>query len=212
MKIKIAKYPTEEDWMLCKTAALNTIRLKPKNPPDFNWKVKMLKANHSPIRELKFVFYFEDIPSWISVHLVRHGHATPYVSSQRNDRQNNYDRRKAPQDSPVNMMWSMNAEELVTISHKRLCYKASKETREIIETLCNEVIKVCPEFAEVLVPNCIYRGGCTEFEPCGFWNKFINECNPCFREHLLNPNVRTEFYHKSFRRNTNLNTKDDNNE
>lgn len=203
MNIKLVKYPTDEDWMLCKQAALTTMRKKAVNPPDFEWKEAILKANHSPIRELKFVFYLEDIPSYVSVHLVRHVHATPYVSSQRNDRQFNYDRRKAPQDTPVNMMWSMTAEELITISHKRLCYKASKETREVIEQLCNLVISKLPEFSELLIPNCIYRGGCTEYkEPCGFWDKFIEYEveNNCDYKDLLNPNIRTYLYHADFRK------------
>lgn len=66
------------------------------------------------------------------------------------------------------MCWFMNAEELITIAHKRLCSQASKETRELVEMICKEVIKVNPEFKELLVPLCVYRGGiCEEFHPCG---------------------------------------------
>lgn len=170
MQIELLKHPTDEDWLMCKKAALITVSKNTEKPPSFEWKVKMLKAMHSPIRVLPFFIVLRDIPYYVSVHLVRHVHATPFVSTQRNDRQTDYDRTKAPQDAPVTMGWYMNAEELINIAHKRLCRKASKETREVVEKICNAVIDVNPEFKEVLVPNCIYRGGyCSEFEPCGYW-------------------------------------------
>ena len=89
------------------------------------------------------------------------------MKTQRNDRQNEYDRGKAPQDAPVTMMWSMNAEALITIANKRLCNLASKETREIIRKICEEVVKVCPEFKDELVPMCVRNGGvCYEMFSC----------------------------------------------
>jgi thymidylate synthase ThyX len=110
----------------------------------------------------------ENIPSWVSVHLVRHVHAQPYVKSQRNDRQSEYDRTKAPQDAPVNMIWDMNAEELMVIANKRLCRLASKETREVVTQMCKLVVEECPEFDEFLVPMCFYHGGvCHEMKGCG---------------------------------------------
>ena len=168
MQIEILKHPTEEDWQLCKDCTLVTVSKHSITPPSDEWKVKLLKSMHSPIRTLQFCFRLTDIPSWVSVHLVRHVHATPFVSTQRNDRQSAYDRRKAPQDAPVTMCWYMNAEELINIAHKRLCSQASDETREVVRQICDEVIKVNPEFRELLVPNCAYRGGrCDEFNCCG---------------------------------------------
>lgn len=169
MKIEILKYPTADDWMLCKRCTLVTVSKDSDKPVTDEWKVKILKANHSPIRTLQFCFRLTDIPYWVVGHLVRHVHAIPFVSTQRNDRQGNYDRNSARQDAPVSMCWYMNAEELITIAHKRLCRQASKETREVVEQICDEVKKVCPEFAELLVPNCVYRGGrCEEFNCCGY--------------------------------------------
>ena len=69
------------------------------------------KAWHSPIRRLIYSFYME-IPYWVSVHLCRHVHAQPYVKSQRNGRQSEYDRNGARQDETVCMIWDVNAEEL----------------------------------------------------------------------------------------------------
>lgn len=176
MDIEILKHPTEEDWMLCKKCTLVTVSKESNLPPTDEWKVKLLKANHSPIRTLQFCFRLTDIPYWVSVHLCRHVHATPFVSTQRNDRQVKYDRGKAPQDSPVNMCWYMNAEELITIAHKRLCAQASKETRDIIRMICNKVVEVNPEFKDLLVPLCAYRGGlCEEFNCCGLNQKYIKK-------------------------------------
>lgn len=169
MQVELLKHPEDEDWMLCKECTLVTISKRAITPPSDEWKRAILKADHSPIRTLQFCFKLIDIPYWVSVHLVRHVHATPFVSTQRNDRQDKYDRGKAPQDAPVTMCWYMNAEELITIAHKRLCNQASKETRDLVKMICDEVIKVNPEFEEVLVPNCYYRGGlCDEFNCCGF--------------------------------------------
>lgn len=168
MEIKLIEYPTEIDWMAAKQRALVTVGLTAKNAPSLEWKRKILAARHSPIRRLRFSFLLEGIPSWVSVHLVRHIHAQPYVRSQRNDRQDAYDRTKAPQDAPVSMIWDMNAEELMVIANKRLCRQASQETQEVVAGMCRAVLEKCPEFEGFLVPMCQYHGGvCHEMHPCG---------------------------------------------
>ena len=168
MNVTLIKYPTADDWALCKQCALVTAGLSPKNAPDEQWKKAILQAKHSPIRVLNFAFLLENIPSWVSVHLCRHVHAQPFVRSQRNDRQTEYDRNKAPQDAPVDMIWYMNAEELMTIAAKRLCMKASPETRAVVAEICNLVIEKCPEFEGLLKPACEWQGGrCYEIQPCG---------------------------------------------
>lgn len=174
-KIEILKHPTEEDWLWCKRCTLNTIGKDTDKIPTEEWKVKLLKAEHSPIRELWFGIRME-IPYWVSVHFVRHHiGVNHYIQSQRNDRQNKYDRTKAPQDEIVSHIMSINAQELIFMSHKRLCRQASKETREVMEEICGKVIEVNPEFKELLVPLCVYRNGkCTEFYSCGY-NKTLKE-------------------------------------
>lgn len=164
MKVELIKHPSAEDWLLCKQCALVTVGKSAITEPDEKWKHRILEARHSPIRELKFVFKL-DIPYWVSVHLCRHVHAQPYVRSQRNDRQTDYDRNSAPQNAPVTMLWSMNAEELMVIANKRLCKQASEETRQVVQAMCEEVVKVCPEFWGLLVPMCMY-GKCHEMHPC----------------------------------------------
>jgi thymidylate synthase ThyX len=61
----------------------------------------------------------------------------------------------------------MEAEELMTIANKRLCKQASEETRQVVKMMCEEVLKVCPEFEGLLVPMCVYHNGkCHEMFPC----------------------------------------------
>lgn len=167
MMVQIIKHPTAEDWLLVKKCTLVTVGKETDKPATEKFKRDILRARHSPIRELRFLFCLTDIPYWVSVHLCRHVHAQPYVKTQRNDRQNAYDRNSAPQNAPVDMMWSVNGEELITIANKRLCKLASKETRELVRMICDEVIKVCPEFKDELVPMCVRNGGvCYEMFSC----------------------------------------------
>lgn len=168
MEVQVLKHPTTEDWILARKCTLTTVSKDSDKEPSMEWKKKLLMARHSPIRTLQFCFKLVDIPYWVSVHLVRHVHAVPFVSTQRNDRQDKYDRGKAPQDQPVTMCWYMNAEELMTIANKRLCGQASAETRELVNEICSKVIELNPEFDGVLEPMCFYRGGrCDEFNCCG---------------------------------------------
>ena len=167
MKIKILKYPTQQDWQWVKTCTLNTVGKKSTSLPTDEWKIKLIKSEHSPLRELWFGIKME-IPYWVSVHFVRHHiGVNHYVQTQRNDRQNKYDRNLTPQGEMVSHIMSINAQELVFMAHKRLCLQASKETREVMQEICKQIIDLCPEFKDVLVPMCKYRNGrCDEFFPC----------------------------------------------
>ena len=168
MNVELLQYPKDDDWLLCKQVTLVTVGRKSSMTPSMQWRKKILAARHSPIRTLNFCFLLTDIPYYVSTHLVRHVHATPFVKSQRNDRQSDYDRTKAPQDAPVNMAFYVNAEELMVIANKRLCNKADPMTRELVSMMCKKVELYCPEFEGLLVPMCEYRGGlCNEFESCG---------------------------------------------
>ena len=171
MLVRILEAPTNEDWIKVKQRAYVTVGKETDTAPDIAWKDKILEARHSPIRKLQFSFYIE-CPYWVSVHLCRHIHAQPYVQSQRNDRQNKYDRDKAQQNTEVKMIFDVNAEELMVIANKRLCAKAAPETRNLVEMMCAMAVNRCPEFKRHLVPMCEYHGGtCHEMYPCGRCNK-----------------------------------------
>lgn len=129
---------------------------------------RLLDARHSPIRIFQFAFRFEDIPSNTATHLCRHVHATPFVSTLRNDRQGIMDGDTAPRNTPVNMIFYCNAEELMTIANKRLCKKAAPMTRQAVKLMCMEALGRMPELTGLLVPMCVYRGGkCHEINGCG---------------------------------------------
>lgn len=169
MKIELIKGPTQEDWIEVKRRALVTVGKRPISEPDSEWKYRILRARHSPIRYLVYSFYLHDIPTWVSTHLVRHHEGIqPYVKSQRNDRQNGYDRNAARQDAPVDMIIDVNAEALQVIANKRLCMQAAQETRETVAEMCRLASEHTPELESLLVPDCArHNMTCLEMLPCG---------------------------------------------
>lgn len=171
-RVKLVRVPSDEDLMWVKECTLVTVGKEPATRPTTEWLHKLLKARHSPIREMWYHFRLEDIPYYVQTHLVRH-HVEfhPYVKSQRNDRQDEYDRRKAPQDTPVTMCLSLNAEALLNLANKRLCMLADPETRSVVSTMCWLVEVQCPEFAGLLVPACEYHHECKEMFSCGRYEK-----------------------------------------
>lgn len=71
--------------------------------------------------------------------------------------------------APTDLAFIINAEALINMAHKRLCAKASKETRDVMTQIALQIAIVDPELAEHLVPQCIFRGGiCTEPKSCGW--------------------------------------------
>lgn len=149
-----------------------------KEPSD-KWKKQMLLAEHSPIRELRFLTKLASIPTWISQHIARHDfggehHAldnasVQYVATQRTDR-TKINRDDLPQTAPVNHSMTANAQDLINMSRKRLCGNASKETREAWEDVKYGISLSEPIMAEAMVPECVYRGFCPEIKCCGFVN------------------------------------------
>lgn len=167
-KVEILRHPTEEDWRRCKMLAMYTIGKRWSGEVTDKWKRGILKGKHSPIRTLMFTVCME-VPYWVSVHFVRHKFGVEhYVSSQRNDRQSNYDRTKAPQDAMVTHVMDINAAELIQMAGMRLCGQASKETREAMRAICDAVIETNPEFEPFLKPKCDFMLECNEFRPCGY--------------------------------------------
>ena len=170
-KVEILKYPTEDDWMWAKTCCLNTVGKTSTKLPTDKWKRDLILSEHSPIRELKFGIRLT-LPSYCSVHFVRHKFGVEhYVSTQRDDRNKdrNVSRADIPQGVMVSHIMSVNAQELMFMARRRLCTQADELTRAVMEEICRQVVQVSPEFEGVFEPMCYYRGGrCTEFECCGY--------------------------------------------
>ena len=176
MKIEILRHPEKEDWERCKMLALNTVGKKYTGAEITDkWKHQILKAEHSPIRTLMFTIHLT-IPYFVSVHLARHKIGIEhYVQSQRNDRQNNYDREIAPQNTMVSHIIEVNAEQLMFMARRRLCGQADTTTRFVMSLICVEVCKTNPEFSDFLKPMCHYRHECPEFTSCGYWEKITSK-------------------------------------
>lgn len=174
IKIEVIRFPTEEDWMRAKTLACNTVSKKAVNLPSDDWKYKLLKSEHSPARTLMFTIKIQ-LPYYSSVHFSRHKFGIEhFVSSQRNDRQDNYDRTTAPQGAIVSHIMDVNATELIFMSHRRLCSQADPVTRKVMNGIKQELSAVCPQISSLLVPQCEYLHECPEFYPCGYWTKNIH--------------------------------------
>lgn len=168
MNVELLKYPTVQDLAWCRACCLNTVGRTSTKAPTEEWIEKLIKAEHSPIRELWFGIHLT-IPYWVSVHFVRHHiGVNHYVSTQRDDRTDGtVSRADKPQGELVSHIMSINAQELIQMSHKRLCKQASQETRQVMKMIVDAVVSKCPYMKDVLVPLCVYRNGkCTEMFPC----------------------------------------------
>lgn len=173
LKTKIKKI--QIDWTEIKNQCRHTSNKEDTNVPATKEFIKkILISEHSPIRLGRIKWSWDGIKSWISVHFARHWLGwDKWVSTQRTDR-TGYDRDSARQDALVDMDIEANPQALINVSRYRLCEQASVETREYAEDLKREIKNAGQEeLSNVLVPNCIYRAGCPEFQCCGYIGKFI---------------------------------------
>lgn len=142
--------------------------------PSKEFKKKLLISEHSPIRLLEVDWSWKGIQYWVSTEWARHKFEK-FISTQRDDRVNGeVPRAYKPQGAKVNYDGYANAQNLIDAWRKRLCFQATPEARKLAEQLKLELQEKEPELSDVLVPNCIYRGGCPEFENCGYWQGFLN--------------------------------------
>ena len=166
MEIDIFEH--EDNWQGIKDATMNTIGKTTGKYPDSEWKRKLIMAEHSPIRRLKFYWRWKNIKYWVSVHLVRHKIGIEHwVATQRTDR-TGVDRNEIPQGAEVNHAAEADGQAMINISRKRLCMCASSDTRKAWQKVKDNVEKVEPELASCMVRECVYRGFCPEMYPCGF--------------------------------------------
>lgn len=153
---------------------LNAARFTQRKPmvgsePSDRFKWNIIKAEHSPLRALMFTIDFYDIPYYASVHLCRHVHAQPFVSTSRPDIDGTMKPRGEQKKSdPVNMRLLLNAQEIINISRARLCQRAESTTRNLWQQAVRELQVIEPMLACACVPNCIYRGLCPELKSCGY--------------------------------------------
>ena len=189
---------TDIDWIDVKDKCRTTVN-KGHSEADATEKFKrqLLISEHSPIRLLKVNWLWQEIKSWCATHFSRHHIGwEKWIGTRRSDR-TGVNRGELSQDEVIPMEVEANAQALVNVGRVRLCFQASKETREYMEDLkCtlhnNEETK---EIADVIVPNCIYRNGCPEFQPCKFFDNFQKEVT---KEELCDIQTRYNLYNEKF--------------
>lgn len=162
------------DWTRVKNHCRTTANKEftDKDPPE-KFRKALLISEHTPIRLIEIDWSWQGIKSWVATHWSRHKFEK-YISSQRDDRKVHVvSRDKMPQDTPVNFDGYANEQQLIDAFRKRLCFQASPETRELAVDFKMALEQKYSELADVLVPNCVYRCGCPEFTPCGFWERFL---------------------------------------
>lgn len=165
------------DWKLVRELARTTVN---KNEPldtevSDEFKRRILLAEHSPIRALMFRIHIENIPYYSSVHFVRHKFGVEhFVGTQRTDR-TGVNRNRKRQDALVCHDMIINAQEIMFMARRRLCTKADAVTRGVMNKILNELEKVDPTLASLCYPMCVYRCGCVEAEPCGWYEREITK-------------------------------------
>ena len=140
--------------------------------PSTKFKKSILISEHDPIRDIEIKFRWRDIPYWVAMHWKTHIWRSR-TNTQRNDRQTDYDRNKAPQDAPVDFIGDPNVQHLIDTMRKRLCTMAATKTRYYANDLKTELKSHEPEISDVLVPNCVYRCGCPESNGCGWYDRMV---------------------------------------
>lgn len=159
---------------------------------------KLYRSEHSPVRTQIFWVTFENIPLFISTHLLRHHvGSTPFQLTCRDDRKGANVNLKAKlrhfaekssffgvneddisqlyneidRYTPVNLGLLINAQALMDMAKLRECNQSHKETIYVFKELVKAIGKVDEDLPKFMVPKCIYRGGiCGEPMACG-WNK-----------------------------------------
>lgn len=172
MKTEILK--VKGSWEDVVDDCRNTVSKEPLGrEPSQKFKKSILISEHSPIRDISIRWRWSGIKSWVATHWVRHKWEC-FVSTRRTDR-TGVDRDSLRQDELVSFVGDANIQQLIDTSRKRLCYQASKETREYMEDLKISTRDVEEEISDVLVPNCIYRCGCPELGDCKYFENFVSD-------------------------------------
>lgn len=124
------------------------------------------RTEHSPIRLRKFWIELQEIPTFVSVHLVRHKIGVEhFVQSMRDDRGGSSS-QEVTRLTPVNHGMEINAQTLIQIAKKRLCYKSHKTTVAVFRKMTKAIAEVDSELVKWMVPECASKGYCPEFSEC----------------------------------------------
>lgn len=90
--------------------------------------------------------------------------------------------------TPVNLGLLVNAQSLIDMAKLRLCLQSHKTTIAVFQELKDEVARVDPDLAAMMVVKCVYRNGlCGEPKCCGYnktkaFNKELAEYTALFEK------------------------------
>jgi len=136
-------------------------------------------SEHSPIRSFIIRITMHDVSRRVAMHLVRHVHSLPFVSSTRPDR---FPERAS--DEIVDMIQDFNAQALIDMARKRLCHMSYKDTIKTVKAVKKALLSykgsdetVIQTLGFFMVPNCVYRGGCPEQRSCGLYKNLVKNYN-----------------------------------
>lgn len=173
----------EDMWKTIKRCTMTTISKDSEGYPTSEWKTRLIRAKHSPIRIGRIVVKLYDIPSYVATHLARHHVGVEkYIATRRSDR--GFENQVIDRNSPVDMVMDLNFEAIINISRKRLCSCADTNTIKIWRLILEEVKKHEPELYELCVRECVCDGYCPEFKPCGYADtKHFEDAKKAYREY-----------------------------
>jgi len=130
---------------------------------------RIYRNEHSPMRTQMFMVEMYGIPTFVSTHFRTHTQGvTHFVKSLREDRCGDGTENRW---TPTNHGMFLNAQTLINLSRKRLCLKSHTETVKVMKAIKDQVAIVDSKLSEYMIPECIYRNGCHEDIPCGYYRR-----------------------------------------
>lgn len=157
-------------WLRALNAARWTMGKAPSSKePSNEWKDKIIRAEHSPIRLVEFDIWLEDIPAFVAGHLVRHHQGVEKFQCTNREDRRDVNPEEINRLTPVNLMLSCNVQALINISRKRLCKCAHAETIKVWQAVKDAIAKIDPIVAKNMVAECLYKGCCLEMNSCKYW-------------------------------------------
>lgn len=159
MKITVKRLTPADSWIEACESTVGGKKIRA------TWE-ELLEAEHSPIRAVWFRIRMEGIPAFVSTHFVRHRVGVEhYVQSLRDDRGGTGDEKR---NTPVLHTMDANAQSIINMARKRLCYQAHNETVEVMQAIAAGIRELDEELYRRMMPECLYRGRvCHERRMCG---------------------------------------------
>jgi len=121
-------------------------------------------SRHSPIRTQIFWVDMQDIPTFVSTHLVRHKIGVEhFVGSNRPDLGGD---ENADRWTPINHSMLINADSLINMASSRLCNKCSYQTRSVLRMIRRRVGLVDDALMQCMERKCEQLRYCPEPRQC----------------------------------------------